>query len=87
MITADGYTVSDTLGEEYKDSYTISAQEGTVAKTLYFKDEAGHMSDGVEVTVKFDLTPPTGEIAVGANGGRTSCISSALGIMRQRNTP
>ena len=66
VITADGYTVSDTLGEEYKDSYTISAQEGTVAKTLYFKDAAGHMSGGVEVTVKFDLTPPTGEIAVGA---------------------
>ncbi|NBI92643.1 hypothetical protein D3Z45_19220 [Lachnospiraceae bacterium] len=60
------YTVSDTLGGDYKDSYTISAQEGTVTKTLYFKDGAGHMSDGVEVTVKFDLTPPTGEIAVGA---------------------
>ena len=64
-ITADGYTVSDTLGGDYKASYTISAQEGTVTKTLYFKDGAGHMSDGVEVTVKFDLTPPTGEIAVG----------------------
>lgn len=60
------YTVSDTLGGNYEASYTISAQEGTVTKTLYFKDEAGHMSDGVEVTVKFDLTPPTGEIAVGA---------------------
>ena len=65
-ITADGYTVSDTLGGDYKASYTISAQEGAVTKTLYFKDGAGHMSDGVEVTVKFDLTPPTGEIAVGA---------------------
>ncbi len=60
------YTVSDTLGGDYEASYTISAQESTVTKTLYFKDEAGHMSDGVEVTVKFDLTPPTGEIAVGA---------------------
>ena len=67
-VSADGhtYTVSDTLGGDYKPSYTISAQEGTVTKTLYFKDEAGHMSDGVEVTVKFDLTPPTGGIAVGA---------------------
>ncbi len=36
-----------------------------MTKTLYFKDAAGHMSDGVEVTVKFDLTPPAGEIAVG----------------------
>lgn len=66
VITADGYTVSDTLGRDYKDSYIISAQEGTVTKTLYFKDAAGHMSGGVEVMVKFDLTPPTGEIAVGA---------------------
>ena len=65
-ITADGYTVSDTLGRDYEASYTISAQEGTVTKTLYFKDAAGHMSDGVEVTVKFDLTPPAGEIAIGA---------------------
>ena len=66
VITAEGYTVSDTLGRDYKDSYIISAQEGTVTKTLYFKDAAGHMSGGVEVMVKFDLTPPTGEIAVGA---------------------
>ncbi len=67
-VSADGhtYTVSDTLGGDYKPSYTISAQEGTVTKTLYFKDEAGHMSDGVEVSVKFDRMPPTGEIAVGA---------------------
>ena len=67
-VSAGGhtYTVSDTLGGNYEASYTISAQEGTVTKILYFKDEAGHMSDGVEVTVKFDLTPPTGEIAVGA---------------------
>ena len=67
-VPAGGHTymVSDTLGGNYEASYTISAQEGTVTKTLYFKDEAGHMSDGVEVTVKFDLTPPTGEIAVGA---------------------
>ena len=66
-ITADGYTVSDTLGGGYQKSHTIPAQEGTVAKTLYFKDAAnGHMSGGMEVTVRFDLTPPTGEIAVGA---------------------
>ena len=66
VITADGYTVSDTLGMDYKDSYIISAKEGEVTKVLYFKDAAGHMSGGVEITVKFDLTPPTGEIAVGA---------------------
>jgi hypothetical protein len=28
VITADGYTVSDTLGRDYKDSYIISAQGG-----------------------------------------------------------
>ena len=67
-ISADstGYTVSDAVDGDYKSPYHISAQEGTVAKTLYFMDASGHISAGVDVEVKFDLTPPTGEIAVGA---------------------
>ena len=67
-VPADGHTykVSDTIDGGYQSSYTISAQEGTVTKTLYFKDEDGHISDGVKISVDFDLTPPTGGIAVGA---------------------
>ena len=61
-----GYTVSDAVDGDYKSPYHISAQEGTVAKTLYFMDATGHISEGVDVEVNFDLTPPTGEIAIGA---------------------
>ncbi|MDE7203989.1 MAG: chitobiase/beta-hexosaminidase C-terminal domain-containing protein [Lachnospiraceae bacterium] len=67
-VPADGhtYTVSDAIGGGYQSSYTISAQEGTETKTLHFKDEDGHISDGVKISVNFDLTPPTGGIAIGA---------------------
>lgn len=65
-VSAAGYQVSDAIGGTYKDSFVVSPQEGTVTKVLYFKNASGHISDGVTVTLKFDLTPPTGSISVGA---------------------
>ena len=67
IISAAGYKVSDVQNGEYRDSYTIPvpSQTGTVTKTLYFSKDGG-ISDGVEITVNFDLTPPTGKITVGA---------------------
>lgn len=72
VISADGYTVSDAQNGEYKDSFIIPvpARTGTVTKTLYFSKDGGK-SAGVEVTVNFDLTPPTGKVKVGAKWWET----------------
>lgn len=62
-----GYTVSDSVYGQYKESFTIRAEEGMGrACFLRFKDAAGHISDSVAVNVRFDLTAPAGKIAAGA---------------------
>ena len=71
-ISAAGYTVCDVQNGEYQDSFTIPVpdQTGTVTKTLYFSKDGG-ISDGVEITVDFDLTPPAGKITVGTKWWET----------------
>lgn len=58
-ITADGYTVSDSVNGTYADSYLLSG-EGEVSKTLYFKQNGtGYITDGKTITVNIDKTAPT----------------------------
>ena len=66
VISTQGYKVSESQDSGYADSFTIPVpgQTGTVKKTLYFSKDGG-ISDGVEITVDFDLTPPAGSITVG----------------------
>ncbi|MCM1224280.1 MAG: chitobiase/beta-hexosaminidase C-terminal domain-containing protein, partial [Lachnospiraceae bacterium] len=72
VISADDYTVSDVQNGEYKASFTIPvpAQTGTVAKTLYFS-KGGGISDGVVISVNFDLTPPAGKVKIGTRWWET----------------
>ncbi len=66
VISAKGYMVSESQNSGYAASFTIQVpdQTGTVKKTLYFSKDGG-ISDSVEITVDFDLTPPAGSITVG----------------------
>ena len=57
-ITAEGYTISDTLNGTYTDRYTL-VTEGTATKTLYFKNASGQMTGGVAVDVQYDFSAPT----------------------------
>lgn len=67
-ITAPGYTVSDSLTGSFSDSYRIlaPASDGQVSRELYFKNNAGEITDKQNVTVDFDVTAPEGEIKLGA---------------------
>lgn len=57
-ITADGYTVSDSVNGTYADTYLLSG-EGEVSKTLYFKQNGtGYITDEKAITVKIDKTAP-----------------------------
>ena len=57
-ITADGYTVSDSMDGTYAESYLLSG-EGAVNKTLYFKQNGtGYITDGKTITVNIDKTAP-----------------------------
>ncbi|MBB2181870.1 Ig-like domain repeat protein [Lachnospiraceae bacterium MD1] len=57
-ITADGYTVSDSVNGTYADTYLLSG-EGEVSKTLYFKQNGtGYITDGKAITVNIDKTAP-----------------------------
>ncbi|MGN0414182.1 MAG: YDG domain-containing protein [Agathobacter sp.] len=65
MISAAGYTVSDAWDGDYKISYTMPyTQNGTLSKTLYFKDAQGQKTDGVTVDVQYDRTLPNAEIQI-----------------------
>jgi len=57
-ITADGYTVSDSIDGTYAESYLLSG-EGAVSKTLYFKqDGTGYITDGKTISVNIDKIAP-----------------------------
>lgn len=57
-ITADGYTVSDSVTGTYAASYLLSG-EGEVSKTLYFKENGtGYITEEDNVWVKIDKIAP-----------------------------
>lgn len=60
VVSAKGYAVSDTLNGNYAESYTLTyTKDGICEKFLYFKNDAGQMTDGVVVNVQYDHTAPT----------------------------
>lgn len=67
-VSADGYLVSDKLTGPYYEQYTIGlpSEDGNVSRTLYFKNTAGQITSGQNVTVGFDVTAPEGQIKLGA---------------------
>ncbi len=78
-ITAEGYYISDSQSSNFtnKDYYIESTTSREVTKTLYFKNENGStpISQGRDVTVKFDNTKPTGSISI--DGKTYSSLNSA----------
>ena len=59
IVSAHGYTVSDSLSGSYASGYTLSyTQDGISSQRLYFKNNLGQMTDGVEVWVQYDRSAP-----------------------------
>ena len=61
VITAAGYTVSETVGGTYKDSYTVTGDGEYSSKTLYFKqNDTGYITEGIAISaVSIDATAPS----------------------------
>jgi len=82
-ISADGYTISDSISGTFVASYSISKPEtdGTVTKTLYFKNNTegdpgkGAISNGKDISVTFDLTDPT--ISLECSGTKYNPVGDA----------
>lgn len=86
VISAEGYTVSDTKTGNYTSSYTISEEGMPVKKTLYFKEEAtGYLTDGREITVNIDKTAPVftklEKSSVTSNSAKISFFASEAGTV------
>lgn len=59
MITADGYTISDSLNGTYSVSYLVEAEGTTAGVELYFKNEDGYITDAKAIgTIRIDKNAP-----------------------------
>lgn len=61
-ISADNFTVSDSLDGPFNSSYTIvRTADGEVSKYLYFKNSRGLITDKKEIKIQYDWTAPSFE--------------------------
>lgn len=59
-ITAEGYTISDTLDGTYSAKYVVETEGVTSNLKLYFKNAAGYITDAKAIdTINIDKTIPT----------------------------
>ena len=66
-ITADGYTISDTLDGTYSANYLVEAEGVNSGLKLYFKNAAGYITNAKDIeTINIDKTAPA---FTGANDG------------------
>ena len=62
-----GYTISDALEGTYDTTYSFNSEnDGSITKTLYFRNKSTSETYKTDVTVNFDKTLPTGIIQIGA---------------------
>lgn len=64
IISAEGYTVSDSLDGTYSANYVVSKEGQTTGLKLYFKNAEGYITDATDInTINIDKTAPafTGE--------------------------
>ena len=62
-----GYTISDDLEGTYSPVYSFNSEnDGSITKTLYFRNKSTSATYQKDVTVNFDKTLPTGTIQIGA---------------------
>ena len=83
-ISAEGYQVSDSLTGSFSDTYQIAVPktDGTLEKTLYFKNQNGEISDGQTVTLSFDVSASS--TATGESLSNGAVFSE--GVLRYRVT-
>ena len=86
-ITADGYTISDSLTGTFEEQYTIAVPAGDeeVQKNLYFKNASGQITDAQTIAANFDVTAPTGRIEIGAKWWENVLNFISFGKYRVQN--
>ena len=58
-ITAEDFTISDSLNGPYTSSYIITGEGSNISKKFYYKkDGTGYITDGRVITVNIDKTAP-----------------------------
>lgn len=59
-VTAEGFSISDSLDGSYEDTYTVTG-EGVHTLSLYFKTAEGFLTDDCVYTVRIDKTAPAAD--------------------------
>lgn len=85
LISATGFTVAADIAGPYNESYSIVyTADGEATKKLYFKNAAGQIADGVDVTVNYDHTAPSfdaGGIIIADNTFKSLLSTITFGII------